>query len=187
MGCLRAFESIHRERGSEASKLLDWRFQTARWCTGGWREDEAPAPTHTVHGAFLGHQKKAPLVSVCPPPDSWPRRLVSLNSKAIDLTLEGCEKIRMTRCKRKYPLLLAGSERSAHNTTYSASFGVWPLPSRRRGLTCSLGLEVDRIRWVARDTFSSVLERRREVDGSPHNRSRRADPALRIRLEFHDS
>ena len=131
--------------------------------------------------------KKAPLVSVCPPPDSWPRRLVSLNSKAIDLTLEGCEKIRMTRCKRKYPLLLAGSERSAHNTTYSASFGVWSLPSRRRGLTCSLGLEVDRIRWVARDTFSSLLERRREVDGSPHNRSRRADPALRIRLEFHDS
>lgn len=93
----------------------------------------------------------------------------------------------MTRCKRKHSLLLSGSERSAHNTTYSASFGVWPLPSRRRGLTCSLGLEVDRIRWVARDTFSSVLERRREVDGSPHNRSRRADPALRIRLEFHAS
>jgi hypothetical protein len=131
--------------------------------------------------------KKAPLVSICPPPDSWSRRLVLLNSKAIDLTPEGCEKVRMTRCKRKHPLLLAGSERSAHDTTYSASFSVWPIPSRRRGLTCSLGREVDRIRWVARDTFSSVLERRREVDRSPHNRSRRADPDLRIRLEFQDS
>jgi hypothetical protein len=59
LGILRAFESIHRERGSEASKLLDWRFQTARWCTGGWREDEAPAPTNTVHGAFLGHKKSS--------------------------------------------------------------------------------------------------------------------------------